>query len=375
VPRLRRLALAAGAGAGIIVWAAVADLARGFLRELVPSHYAAAVTALVAGAILIALAAGLARIRTEVRNGAPARGALSPLQRYLLLLLAIGTGILYARMSSTGSPEVDAVERFHFVQYGLLTWLFYRAWLPAGDRSVLIAPALAGMLVGTLDEWCQWLIPYRVGEAHDVFLNGAAIACGLLFSVAIEPPSPSRGMRQGSRVWLFGLAAAAWLAFALFFNSVQVGYEVRTADGGRFLSTLSRSELMEAAVDRAARWRGMDSPQLARRFSIEDRYLSEGLWHVQHRNQKFGEEKPAAAWSENRILEEFYAPVLDRPISGSPSGSRWPPNHPAASAASRTGVYVSTANPFPLYPWPKWIFWALAIGGTAALAGVGIIRR
>jgi hypothetical protein len=375
VPRLRRLALAAAAGVGIIVWAPMADLARGSLRELVPSHYAAAVAAIVAGATLIALAAGVARIRAAARSGARAPGALQPMQRYLLLLLAIVTGIVYAAISSTGSPEVDAVERFHFVQYGLLTWLFYRAWLPSGDRSVLIAPALAGMLVGTLDEWCQWLIPYRVGEAHDVFLNGAAIACGLLFSVAIEPPSWSRGMRRGSRGWLCGLAAAAWLAFALFFNSVQVGYEVQTAHGDRFLSTLSRSELLEATADRAVRWRGMDSPQLAKRFSIEDRYLTEGLWHVQHRNQKSGESKSSDAWSENRILEEFYAAVLDRPISGSPSGSRWRSDHPIASVTARTDVYVSTANPFPLYPWPKWIFWTLAIGGASALAGVGIIRR
>ena len=373
MPGLSRLALAAAAGAGIIVWAPLADIARGALRDVVSERFAITVAGIVAGAILIALAAGVTRIHAHAHRES---SALRPAVRYLLLLLAVVIGVIYARASSTGSPDVDAVERLHFVQYGLLTWLFYRAWLPVGDRTVFIAPVLAGMLVATLDEWCQWLIPYRVGEAHDVFLNGAAIACGLLFSAAIEPVmATGRGFRPGStrRMWL--MAAVAWMAFALFVKDVHVAHDLRTREGDRFLSSLSGSALAAATTDRVQRWEGMTSPVLARRFSVEDRYLTEGLWHVQRRNQARAEGTLADAWSENRILEEFYGAVLDRPISGSPAGSRWSmQERDAVRGAARAGGYVSTANPIPLVAWPPWFVWMMGVGVAGVLAATGIIR-
>ena len=55
----------------------------------------------------------------------------------------------------------------------------------------MILPLLAGFTVGTFDEWLQWFIPFRVGEAHDVFINLAAIVCGLLFALALLPPVAS----------------------------------------------------------------------------------------------------------------------------------------------------------------------------------------
>ena len=386
MPDPSRLALAAAAGIGIILWAPLADRARAAIRTLADANFAAAVAAIVIGAILLALVAAVVRIRR--RPATPAASRLAPAAppdtsrpavRYLLLALAVAIGVVYAQVTSTGSPDVDAVERFHFVEYGLLTWLCYRAWLPAGDRSTLIAPVLAALLVGTLDEWVQWLIPYRVGEARDVLLNGAAIACGMLFSVAVEPPSPSSGLRPGSRAWLSGLAAAAWMTFFLFFSSVQVGYEIESAAHGRFLSTLSRPALAAATQDRTERWRGMTAPMLAKRFSIEDRYLTEGLWHAQRRNALLGAGQLAPAWSEHRIVEEFYGALLDRPTTDSPGGHRLPPEQEAAARAAHaeagTDGYVSTAHPFPLYPWPKWILHVLALGGSVVIAGIGIIRR
>ena len=96
-------------------------------------------------------------------------------------------GALFARGLRTGDADTDVVESFHFVEYGLLTLLFYRVWRPIGDLSVFVLPVLAGLLVGTLDEWLQWFVPSRVGEMRDVVLNGVAIACGLLFSIGFEP--------------------------------------------------------------------------------------------------------------------------------------------------------------------------------------------
>ncbi|HWI19347.1 MAG TPA: VanZ family protein, partial [Vicinamibacterales bacterium] len=121
--------------------------------------FGAAFVVAVAAAIVIALR----RIRT--------RRAL----RYgtLAAALAIGGGYMWA--IRTPWPEVNAVERVHFVEYGLIALLFYRARLRQGsgaagtghDLGLFLEPLLLGFMVGTLDEWLQWFIPVRVGEAHD----------------------------------------------------------------------------------------------------------------------------------------------------------------------------------------------------------------
>src|SRR6478609_5163677 len=134
--------------------------------------------------IAVGLAIAFAVIRIRNRRG----------ERFALLAIALLLGGSY--MWATGTPyaEVNAVERVHFVEYGLISFLFYRAVLPrrplsrslseggraAGDLSILILPLLAGFMVGTLDEWLQWFIPVRVGEAHDVFLNLVSLICGVL---------------------------------------------------------------------------------------------------------------------------------------------------------------------------------------------------
>ena len=78
---------------------------------------------------------------------------------------------------------MDVVQRFHFLEYGVITFLFYRAWKPLEDQRYWCCLVLAGLIVGTADEWLQWFIPNRVGEIADVLLNGIAIGCGLLFSL------------------------------------------------------------------------------------------------------------------------------------------------------------------------------------------------
>ena len=100
----------------------------------------------------------------------------------------------------------------HFLEYGAVAWLFYRAWLPIGDASVLILAFLSAMTVGTFEEWFEWYIPARVGELRDVLLNSVAIGCGLLVSVAIQPlPARDRHGRPGARR---GPALAVVLAIA-----------------------------------------------------------------------------------------------------------------------------------------------------------------
>jgi hypothetical protein len=288
------------------------------------------------------------------------------LPRYAALASALTIGGGYIQLGA-----LSFTETFHFVEYGLLGCLWYLAFggvsAPAPtatdddilDASSILLPLLAGVIVGSADEWFQWFIPIRAGEARDVGLNVIATACGVLFAVAFAAPTRLRGaLTAASSRRLVRWTAAAVLAFALFFQTVHVGYDVTDPDIGSFRSLYTAAELERAAGDRAKRWR-IDPPLVQRRLSSEDHYLTEGLWHVRRRNEAWGASDVATAWRENLILEKFYAPVLDASSYAGVSGQRWPAEQredAAARAASGFKPYTSDAYAYPLYALPKRIF-------------------
>jgi VanZ family protein len=326
--------------------------------------------AIVGGAVAVtiglAVVAALARIRDR------------PGVRYGAIAAAILVGTASISWFSTGNPEVDAVERVHFVEYGLVTLLFYRAWHTRGDVSSLLLPVLAGLIVGTVEEWLQWFLPVRVGEARDVFLNLAAIACGLLFSLGLEPPPAFiPRFEPGSSRLVSRLACAFLLVFAVFFHAVHLGGQVQADAIGTFTSRYDRAGLAALARNRAERWR-TDPPTVLRRLSREDQYMDEGLWHVRRRNDAWTAGDFFTAWRENRILEEFFGPVLDTPSYVSKSGHRWSPEQRADAerrAAAYTRPYVSDAEPRPIVVVSKPLFWSLTLGMVALLAGAGVIAE
>ena len=91
--------------------------------------------------------------------------------RYALIAAAIAVAAGYARTVRTGDPQVDMVEAFHFVEYGLVAYVFYRAWCRRADLSGVLLAACSALAVAVADEWMQWFVPARVGELHDVGLN------------------------------------------------------------------------------------------------------------------------------------------------------------------------------------------------------------
>jgi hypothetical protein len=347
---------------------------RDWLRATFPGHF---VTIVAAGVgLTLAAAVGIALLRIRDRRA----------MRYGAIAAAILIGSMYAIANATGNREVDAVERFHFVEYGLVTFLFYRAWRPAGDASVFVMPVLAGLLVGTLEGWLQWFIPGRIGEMRDVFLNGAAIATGLLFSVGVDPPERlSLSLKPGSsrRMALFG--ALVTLVFGLFVHTVHLGYQVDDAEAGIFRSRDAAGPLMAVSEERRARWKVDPPPLKLQRRSREDQYMSEGVLHVQERNRQWEAGNVRAAWRENLILEKYYAPVLDTPSLVSATGHRWP-DAQRADAAARVaeaerqnggGRYVSMADVSEgrhfIRLWPKPIFWTAVGLLVVAMLGVGFV--
>jgi len=344
--------------AALILGAPYIGQLRTSIRASAGSQFPALMAGVVIAALLIAIVYAIVRIGETAARRAARYGGLAA-----AVLIAVG----YAMATATGNPDVDAVERFHFVEYGLITALFYRAWRPAGDASVIVMPVLAGLLVGTLEEWFQWFIPARVGEVRDVFLNLVAITTGLLFSLGLDPPVSLARLSAASRRRAAILGVIVLVIFGGFFQSVHLGYEIGDAEAGVFRSRYSAAEIAAVGEERAARWKA-HPPMTWSRFSQEDQYMTEGLAHVQRRNQMWEAGNVLAARHENLILERYYAAVLDSPSYVSPTGHRWTPEQRADAESRGHGfmIYVSDALTYPVFVWPKWEFW-LAIAAVAAL--------
>ena len=353
-----KLVRAAFASAVLVLAAPFMGQLNAWLRRSFPDQF----LPIVMGGVIVLLGVGVLATLWRIRE----RRAL----RYGALAAALVAGAAYSMATATGSPDVDWAERVHFVEYGLVAFLFYRAWWSAGDVSCLLLPLMAGLFVGLAEEWLQWFIPVRVGELHDVLLNLVAVACGLVFSVAAEPPSAlSWRLPASSRRRLAVMGSLVTLAFAFFIDQVHLGHTITMATG-TFRSHYTAAQLAELSRDRAARWQ-VAPPTALRRLSREDQYMDEGLWHVRRRNVA----AVAEAWAENRILEEFYAPVLDTPSYVSATGHRLPPEQRVAAEAAASGdrgPFISQAEPYPIYTFPRWWLWSAAGILVAALGIYGL---
>jgi len=364
--------LAIAASAILVFSAPFIGEIRSALRTRFPGQFVTIVAAAVAVATAGALIAALVRIR----------------DRWLLRVGLIGAALVlavtYSLESGLGNPESDVVERFHFIEYGLITLLFYRAWRPLGDAGVIVLPILAGLAVGTCDEWFQWFIPARIGELRDVFLNLAAIVSGLLFSLGFDPPDRvPRSFSRRSLRQVAGVALLTTVLLAAFVDCVHVGHAITDPGIGTFKSIYTSAELDALSRDRAARW--ASNPPLTRppRLSREDQYMSEALWHVQARNKAWSAGDIASACYENRLLERYFAPVLDTPSYVSKTGHRWSADQRtdaerrANLPSGQPSAFVSHAqDPFPIFVWSRGKYWlAVSAIGLCLVVAYGWLGR
>lgn len=325
--------------------------------------------------VLLALAAcvflyAIARIRHHrlLRYGGLALAAvLLWLQETLL-----SAGITDASFAS----QVAVAEKIHLVEYGLLAYLLYRAFKPREgtvDLAVLLLPLLWLTVAGVLEESMQWLVETRLGEVRDVLLNVYAGACGLIFSLALDPPGKrfAWSLAPEHRRQATDVAGLAILSLGLLFSFAHLGYEHSDPEIGRFLSWHSLEELHEAATDRSLRWRD-DPPTELSPWRREDYFLTEASWHVNHRNGSYGAGNHYLAAQANRILEKYYAPFLDLESFRGSGKHRYPPEvlHELEAKAPRWDPerYRSPVLEKRIYTWPsKGPFFAVLISVVLAI--------
>jgi hypothetical protein len=131
--------------------------------------------------------AGLAVVAAAIAvlQRSPTRFGISD----VVWLVGVSVVFLFWTSRLMGAPE----EAVHFVEYGVLGMLLYRALdVRVRDWSVFVAAILAGVLVGTVDEIIQWLVPGRYFDFRDIFLNGGAVALAqvVIWRMTSRPTKP-----------------------------------------------------------------------------------------------------------------------------------------------------------------------------------------
>jgi VanZ family protein len=347
----------------LVLAAPYVGVIRSEIRRAFPAQFSLIINAAVGVALVAAVAAGLARVTAR------------RLPRYAAMAAAIVVAGAYSAATSSPDPAVRAVEHFHFVEYGVITFLFYRVWRDAGDWSAAALPFIAAFIVGAADEAFQWFLPARVGELKDVALNVVSIGCGLLFAVGAAPPPAFRfgWAARSARLTRRALAVCV-LVLAAFVHLVHLGVVIPDPAAGAFTSRFTADELAALGRERLVAWQR--EPPLVRpaRMSREDQYMTEGLQHVQARNRAWEAGEAFTAWRENLILERYFAPVLDTPSYVAPQGHRWNPTHRADAEGRARGTetrpFTSAAYPYPILAWPPWLLWLGAVALAAGLAFV-----
>ncbi len=284
----------------------------------------------------------------------------------------LAVGALWAAAQATalarGRPEESALERMHLVLYGLVALLLYRALLRAG-RAALVAAVFAAILtavVGVADEFVQWLVWVRVGDAYDVLLNASAAGCGVVFGVGLfgfTAAAPSRAELRGVAV----LWASLVLASAGLLELTNLGHLIEDPELGQFRSHYSAERLERLNEDRRARW-ALKLPPMGSAFQpwhIEDHFLSEAAWHVQVREEAYLAEDWSTAAAEQAILTRYYPAVLELVT---PDGLLRYPFQPEKilrleeEGAVPMPSYVSAAGANRIWIWPKRYLWLACAG-------------
>ena len=212
-----------------------------------------------------------------------------------------GVVVVYLAWTAFLAQRLSPEEAFHFLEYGALSYLAFRALShQVRDPSIYPASVLLCAIVGTLDEFIQWLTPGRVWALEDVGLNvGSAALMQIVLWKGIRPAlisaEPVRA-RSWQRVARLGALSALLLALSLFNTPPRIAWYAKRVP---FLGYLLRHEGVMAEYGH--RYSDPETGVFFSRFSL-------GALH------RHDAEEGAAA---GRILEEYreekrYAEFLER---------------------------------------------------------------
>ena len=280
--------------------------------------------------------------------------------------LSLGAITAYVVFLTFGLPSDSTAEAVHFLEYGILGLLIYRAFAHrVHDISIYPSVILLGTLFGTIEETVQWLVPGRVFDLRDIWMNFTAVALlQLAIATAIRPSAISKTLkpRSGRRLChlsallLAGLglchlntpkAIAVYttrfpvLAFIWHADDVMIEYGqyYEAPNTGVFRSRFTIEELhrlsSSRADDAANAFGAFETHEdyvsfLKEHTALKDPFFHEAALHLYSRNSNLVRARISTkpdeqqlrytfAHRENAILEGYFGPILPS------TGSLWSP--------------------------------------------------
>ena len=371
------------------------------IQEFVASHWSRSVFGY--SVILIVGGAFLALVYTLIF-----RLKIRSITNYFWLLL-VAALYIYFTIKLWDAPE----EAVHFLEYGLLGFLLFRALkFHTKDVGIYFIAFFIGCLVGIFDEILQWIVPLRIWDIRDVGLN--ALSCGL-FQVGlwwgVRPKGISSKMRLGSfrtlsillalNVVLIGLCLSNTpnrvSAYAKVFPALsflekeepmnRFRYTHVDPEIGEFHSLLSLEELIardqlgSAAYGKTLReWRNREHKEFVRsHHPFKYPFLYELRTHVEIRDNALRNAETAEgdesrkffylmAFKENLILDKYFSQTLRK------SPHRW-----KKKQANMIKRLIEPAAPYEspirfglVYPWSETTLWVSDLIFLLVLLGVNI---
>ena len=150
----------------------------------------------------------------------------------------VGTAVVLVYLAF-GLAAVSPVEAVHYVQYGTLSVLLFRAFSHrVRDYSIYVVVTLTGTLVGMIDETIQWLTPERVFDLRDVWLNlkaTALIQVGIAAGIRPKIISGAPGWVSLRRVCLLSAVVLTYLGLCLQNTPQRVAWYVSAVPGLGFV--------------------------------------------------------------------------------------------------------------------------------------------
>ena len=107
--------------------------------------------------------------------------------------LIVNVIILFVAFAFAWSKPIF-VEKMHVIEYGILGWLVTRDF--SKDRAAfksIVASLIFILIIGSLDEFFQKILPYRVGEVRDVVINIISGAFGVILYLSAFAENPAHG--------------------------------------------------------------------------------------------------------------------------------------------------------------------------------------
>ena len=268
------------------------------------------------------------------------------LKNYIWLLI-LAVLYVYFTLKLRKSP----VEVTHFLEYGILSILVFKALNhDIKDKTIYFSTMLIILIIGTLDEIIQWIVPGRIWNFKDVGLNvisGGLIQLGIWKVVRPKLKSGKMNPRSiristslfASSLIILGLCASntpqlvdiytrhiPWLSYLQKEEPMsEFGYKHNDPEIGVFYSRMNPTKLRKTDNQRGEECAkvlnesvNINYRQFIKEYNpISNPFMHELRVHIFRRDTYFKKARSASdsnekkefyfiAYKENHILEKYY---------------------------------------------------------------------